>query len=228
MTTNPSTTDSAGRRNEPFGATAEHDGRKLTGRRRIVKGVTAIGVAGAVLLGVNGFAAAGVGHTNNPGTTAGSLQSSGTGLLSSASAGAKSLQYYSIAASGFSPDGIHDATEDYFNGWDPTTLSNQDTGRCFNASIHLPNGVKMVSATFYYTAGSVAMYGELNEQTLVSHSVTTVVDFDSVINPVPTYTSTVEEIAKADQVVNTQNAYSLGVCASGTTTFSGVTIAYTG
>jgi hypothetical protein len=158
----------------------------------------------------------------------GTSQASSATVASPASAAGKKLQYYSIAASGFAPDGIHNSTEDYFNQWDPTTLSNQDSGRCFNASVHLPNGVKIVSATFYYTAGSTGLYGELSEQDLAHHTATDLVDFDSTVESSPIYTSTVNDVAPAHQLVNTQNAYSLGVCASGTTTFSGVTIAFTG
>ena len=43
--------------------------------------------------------------------------------------------YYSLAASAFTPDGLHTTTSDYFNQWDPLTLSNQDSGRCFNAGL---------------------------------------------------------------------------------------------
>ncbi len=194
--------------------------------RWFIMGSAAIGLTAAISLGVNGFAAASAGRTNNAGSVTGGGQAS-LPMAPTAPAG-KNLQYYSIAASGFAPDGLHTTTEDYFNEWDPTTLSNQDSGRCFNASVHLPDGVKMVSATFYYTAGSLAMYQELNEQDLATHTSTEVVSFDSAIASTPTYTSTVKTIAKANQVVDTRDAYSLGVCPGGTSTFSGVTIAFTG
>jgi hypothetical protein len=189
-------------------------------------GIAGIAVTAAVAFGCDGFAAASVGGTNDPGPVATSQASQATTDNAAAAAG-KKLQYYSIAASGFAPDGLHNTAEDYFNAWDPTTLSNQDSGRCFNAAVHLPNAVNLVSATFYYTAGSVALYGELNEQMLATHNEKALVSFDSTVATTPTYTATVKDISKADQVVNTQNAYSLGVCPSGNSTFSGVTIAFT-
>jgi len=59
------------------------------------------------------------------------------------------MKHYSVAASAFAPDGLHTATSDYFNQWDPTSLSNQDSGRCFNAGVYLPNGATLSSITFY-------------------------------------------------------------------------------
>ncbi len=198
-------------------------------RRWFAMGLAAIGVAGAVSLGADGFASASVGGTNNPGPGAGSNPTSSATVASPASAAGRKLQYYSMDASGFAPDGIHDAGEDYFNLWDPSTLSNQDAGRCFNAAVHLPDGVRIVSATFFYTEGSVEFFGELNEQNLVAHTATELVDFDSsTTTSTPIYMSTVKDVAPADQVVNTQDAYSLGVCPNGNATFSGVTIAFTG
>jgi hypothetical protein len=60
--------------------------------------------------------------------------------------------HYSLAASAFAPDGLHVTTEDYFNQWDATTLSNQDPGRCFNTGLSLPPNVTLKSVKFYYTA----------------------------------------------------------------------------
>ncbi len=63
----------------------------------------------------------------------------GTTAASAASPAAATVtQHYSLAASAFTPDGLHDTADDYFNEWDPTTLSNTDTGRCFNAGLSLP------------------------------------------------------------------------------------------
>jgi hypothetical protein len=138
-------------------------------------------------------------------------------------------EYYSLAASAFAPDGLHNTTEDYFNQWDPTALSNSDSGRCFNAGLSLPPSATLKSVTAYYTEGSTAMFFEINAQTLTTHTATEVVTFDSTINSgTPTYTSTTKAIPKADAVVNmATDAYSVGVCPSGNTTFSGLTIKYT-
>jgi hypothetical protein len=138
------------------------------------------------------------------------------------------VHHYSLAASAFAPDGLHTTTEDYFNDWDPTTLSNTDTGRCFNTGLSLPVGIALKSVTVYYTAGSAAMLFELNRQNLPAHKFTDVVDFDTAIVTTAAYTSVTKKIPASDASVNmTKYAYSVGVCPSGTTTFSGLTITYT-
>lgn len=137
-------------------------------------------------------------------------------------------QHYSLAASAYAPDGLHTTTEDYFNQWDPSTLSNTDVGRCFNAGLSLPSKAHLKSITVYYTAGSNVMYFEINEQTLATHSGTDLIDFDTTVDTgTPTYTSMTETFP-ANTVVNmAQDAYSSGVCPNGTTTFTGFTITYT-
>jgi hypothetical protein len=153
----------------------------------------------------------------------------GTTAASAASPAAATVtQHYSLAASAFTPDGLHTTTEDYFNAWDPTTLSNTDVGRCFNAGLSLPPKASLKSITVYFTAGSAAMYFEINQQTLATHTGTDLVSFDSPINTgTPAYTSQGETFPANTMVNMAQNAYSAGVCPSGTTTFSGFTITYT-
>ena len=136
--------------------------------------------------------------------------------------------HYSLAASAFAPDGLHTTTEDYFNSWDPSTLSNTDTGRCFNAGLSLPIDITLKSVTVYYTAGSAAMFVELNRQDLPAHTFSDLVEFDTTIATTPAYTSVTKKIPASDASVNmTKYAYSFGVCPSGSTTFSGLTITYT-
>ena len=136
--------------------------------------------------------------------------------------------HYSLAASAFAPDGLHSAAEDYFNSWDPSTLNNQDSGRCFNAGLSLPANATLKSVTAYYTAGSSAMYFEINRQDLVNHTTSDLVSFDSSVASTPAYTATKKSVpsvyAAVDEAVY---AYSAGVCPNGTTTFTGLTIAYT-
>lgn len=137
-------------------------------------------------------------------------------------------RYYSLAASAFAPDGLHSTTEDYFNEWDPTTLSNTDSGRCFNAGLSLPANAAMQSVTAYYTEGSTAIYFEINRQDLINHTETELVTFDTATATTPAYTSTTEPIPTADaQVHMATYAYSVGVCPNGNSTFSGLTIKYT-
>ena len=56
--------------------------------------------------------------------------------------------YYSLAASPLTPDGLGMTNEDYFDQWDPSTLSNQDNGRCFNAGLSVPAGATMKSVSY--------------------------------------------------------------------------------
>jgi hypothetical protein len=136
--------------------------------------------------------------------------------------------HLSLAASAFVPDGLHNAADDYFNEWDPTTLSNTESGRCFNTGLQLPPSITLKSVKVYYTAGSAAMYFEINRQDLVHHTALELVDFDTTIASTPAYESTTEAIPAADATVNmTDYAYSVGVCPSGSTTFSGLTLTYT-
>jgi hypothetical protein len=136
--------------------------------------------------------------------------------------------HYSLAASAFTPDGLHDTTEDYFNQWDPTTLTNMDPGRCFNAGLSLPVNATLKSARFYYTAGSTAMFFELNRQDLVNHSAGEMVADDTTTAATPTYTSQSVPIPAVYAAVDmAKYAYSVGVCPSGSTTFSGLIITYT-
>jgi len=137
-------------------------------------------------------------------------------------------QELTLSAAAFAPDGLHTTTSDYFNGWDPATLSNTDNGRCFNTGVSLPAGAKISSVTFFYTEGSTALYGELNRQDLANHSSIDLASFDSpTTTGTPTYTSSTLVLGSHKTVV-ASDGYGLGVCPSGTTTFSGVTIAYTG
>jgi hypothetical protein len=136
--------------------------------------------------------------------------------------------HYSLAASAFAPDGLHDTSDDYFNRWDPTTLSNTDIARCFNAGLSLPPSITLKSIRFYYTAGTTEMYYELNRQDLVNHTNVVLVTGDTATVTTPAYTSVSKTIPAKYAVVNMTNyAYSIGVCPNGSATFSGLTITYT-
>jgi hypothetical protein len=138
------------------------------------------------------------------------------------------VHHYSLAASAFAPDGLHNTADDYFNDWDPTTLSNQDSTRCFDAGLSLPVGATLKSVTVYYTAGSVSMFFEVNRQDLPAHTFSNLVDFDTTTVTTPAYTAVTKKIPASKASVNmTKYAYSAGACPSGTTTFSGLTITYT-
>jgi hypothetical protein len=190
-------------------------------RRWTYVGISAISVAGLAALGVNGLA----GANSQSNDTGGS-----TGLVNvgPATAPPSGTQVLTLSAAAFAPDGLHTTTSDYFNEWDPATLTNSDTGRCFNAGVNLPTGAKISSVTFDYTEGSTVMYGELNRQDLANHTSLLLASFDSpTTTGNPTYTSTTITVASHKNVV-AGVGYGVGVCPNGTTTFSGVTIDYTG
>ncbi len=135
---------------------------------------------------------------------------------------------FSLAASAFAPDGLHQPSEDYFNQWAPPALANTDSGRCFNAGLALPTGITLKSVKAYYTQGSAPMFFELIRQDLADNSSLDIASFDSTVAATPEYTSTSEAIPAADAAVDyTRYAYSAGVCPSGNATFAGITITYT-
>ena len=143
---------------------------------------------------------------------------------------AATAHQYTIAASAFAPDSLRGATNDYFNLWNPSTLSNQDSARCFNAGVILPSGALVKSVTFYYTNGATdALTGELNRQNLPSHLDKVLASFVSTpTGGTPTYTHTTVKVTNNAPVDTTKYAYSLGVCPFGDATFTGATVNYTG
>jgi hypothetical protein len=159
----------------------------------------------------------------------GSATAAPAATASAAAAGAKaSTHHYSLAASAFAPDGLHNTAADYFNAWDPSTLSNQDSGRCFNSGLSLPSSAVLKSVTVYYTAGTSVMYFELNRQDLINHTAAQLISFDSATTTSPAYTVTTKQVPPAGALVNMKDyAYSAGVCPAGNTGFSGLTITYT-
>lgn len=195
-------------------------------RHRIALAAPVAGIVIAGSLGLGGLAGAGT-ASNDPGTNAPHAGTPvGARAASAPTAAAHKLQYYTVDAAGFVPDGLHNTADDYFDQWDPATLTNTDVDRCFNASVHLPSGAKITTVTVYYTAGSSEMYFDFNRQDLADH---TSVDLVSADTPVGSgYTSMVETVSSADNSVDNQDGYGFGVCPDGTTTFSGVTVAYTG
>jgi hypothetical protein len=139
--------------------------------------------------------------------------------------------HYTLAASAFIPDGLHNATVDYYNRWDPTQLSNQDQNRCFNAGLSLPTGATLKGITFYYTnSSSAVMYGEVNRQDLTNQTYVVMTYFygSKITGSAQPYVATYKRIPSKYAAVNmTQYAYSVGVCPYAGATFSGVNISYT-
>src|SRR5579875_3676811 len=147
-------------------------------RRRTIGLALALAIAGSgIAIGASALAASPGKPTNNRAQAGGQPGARAVGapqVAPSSSSPTVVLGYLSLAASAFAPDGLDDTSEDYFNHWDPSTLSNQDSQRCFDAGLTLPSNATIKSATFYYTEGtSSVMYGEINRQDLVNHTATT-------------------------------------------------------
>jgi hypothetical protein len=157
----------------------------------------------------------------------------GTALAGSHPAGlrarAATMHHYSIAASALAPDSLSNTAQDYFNRWDPSTLSNTGS-RCFNAGVVLPNGATIHSVWFFYTAGPTnSVSGELNRQNLLTHTSRVLAHFNS--SPTgtsPKYTIAKKTVSSFNVVVTGRYAYSVGVCPFGDATFTGVMVNYTG
>jgi hypothetical protein len=140
---------------------------------------------------------------------------------------AKVVHHYSLAASAFAPDSIQTPANDYYNGWDPSTLTNHDNNRCFDAGLSVPGGAALVSVTFYYTKDSTdAIYLEINRQNLKTHTDKVLATFTSKTTGSTGYKSVT--LPLAGTVAYGSNAYSAGVCPFGNATFTGLTINYTG
>jgi hypothetical protein len=194
------------------------------GRRGLIATVATAGVtalAGATALAVT---AHGTNHTNR--RQAGAATH---GQVIHAKPAPKA-HHWSIAASGFAPDSLDTPTNDYFNRWDFAKLTNSDSGRCFNASVHLPNGATIKSVTFYYTNGANdGISGELNRQNLLGQKFSVLADLSTHPNgTTPKYTSKTIKVTGGGLVDTSRFAYGLGACPDGDSAFSGVIIAYTG
>jgi hypothetical protein len=193
------------------------------GRRGLIVTVATTGVA--VLAGATALAvtAHGTNHTNR--SQAGAATH---GQVIRAKPAPKA-HHWSIAASGFAPDSLDNPTNDYFNNWDPARLTNADNNRCFNASVHLPNGATITSVTFYYTRGSTdGITGELNRQNLLNRKFGILADFSTTAGTTPKYTSKAIKVTGGGLVDTSRFAYGLGTCPRGDSSFSGAIITYTG
>jgi hypothetical protein len=153
----------------------------------------------------------------------------GTAAAVQAAPAAKTVTHHlALAASALAPDSIGSAADDYFNQWDPSTLTNKADSRCFDAGLTLPPSSTLKSITFYYTRGSLQLYAELNRQNLAKHTATILASVTSRTATPTIYTAITKKVPAADATVNMATyAYSIGACPQGTSTFSGVNITYT-
>src|SRR5580658_4927046 len=109
-------------------------------RRPLWLGLAATSAAAIAVIGVSAAAVAApqAAPSNNPGRVRSAPPAPVAAKTTSGRTVKTVTHHYSLAASAFAPDGLHDVTEDYFNAWDPSTLSNTDAGRCFDAGLSLP------------------------------------------------------------------------------------------
>lgn len=110
----------------------------MTSRRWLGLAVSSAAAVAVLTAGTSAMAASGGAHGTNNRTAP--IAAPHDPQAPKAAPVVTTLHYYSLAASAFAPDGLHTTTSDYFNQWDPSALSNQDSGRCFNAGLSLPDG----------------------------------------------------------------------------------------
>jgi len=196
------------------------------GRRGLIAAVVAVAVAATVGATALAVTAHGTNPNNRGAVAHGQIQ----GQIVPAKA-APAAHHWSIAASGFAPDHIATASPstDYFNRWDFANLSDAG-GRCFNASVHIPNGATIKSVTFYYTNGATNdFYGELNRQGLPTKKSAVLARFTSTVTgTTPKYTHTTVKVLGGGLVDTSRFAYGLGVCPQGDSAFSGAIVSFTG
>lgn len=193
--------------------------------RWVAAGGVAIAAGSLALLSVGGVAGAGRVGTNNMRGSASAGINAGS---SATTATSSTVQHYTLAASAFGPDGSHTTSSPWFNLWDPTTLSNTTPERCFDAGASLPAGATLKSVTFYYTQGDAGIYAKLDRQNLSNHTSVDLATLQTTpFTGTPFYTKATVKVTSG-KVVSASMGYSFGACFYGTTTFSGVTVNYTG
>src|SRR5487761_1392660 len=191
----------------------------MTSRRWLGLAVSSAAAVAVLTAGTSAKAAPGGAHGTNNRTAP--IAAPHDPQAPNAAPAVTTLHYYSLAASAFAPDGLHTTTSDYFNQWDPSTLSNQDSGRCFNAGLSLPDGAHLKNLTIYYTASSNPMFFTLDQQTLTAQTTTELVTFETATATTPTYSSVSKAFPTGTTVSMATHAYSAGVCPGAGTTFSG-------
>jgi hypothetical protein len=134
----------------------------MTSRRLLGVAIAAVAAVSVISMGASAMAAPEAVRSAHPTNFRESVKPTKVVRGVARPAAGTVTHHYSLAASAFMPDGLHGTTNDYFNQWDPTTLSNQQSGRCFNTGLSLPPNVTLKSIKFYYTAGSAVMFLDLN------------------------------------------------------------------
>lgn len=136
--------------------------------------------------------------------------------------------YLRLSPMDFAPDSLLGATSDYFNSWSGGRLSNDDTSRCFNTGVNLPQGAKLKKVTYYYQSDATSdFFGEVVRSDPVADT-TQVFAVVSPIDDTDVAASVTANVPTNRKTVNNQRyAYAVGVCPNLGTDFRGVRIQYT-
>lgn len=146
-------------------------------------------------------------------------------VTSAPAAPAASTKNLAIDSSAFAPDSLRGATNDYFNGWTPASLSNTDVERCFNADVFLPNNATITKITIYYSSDTDGLFLLFTRKNLPANSFGIIAEFANAPTTSGAYGSASQTVSS---VVNTAKySYAIGVCPFGDATFSGAIITYT-
>jgi hypothetical protein len=136
--------------------------------------------------------------------------------------------YLAVSTMDFAPDSLAGATLDYFNGWGSNTLSNEESIRCFNAGVNLPNGAKIKSIRFFYQSDATSdFYGTLVRANPATGASSRIAEVQPA-NDADVRTSVSDNIPSTQQQVKNKTfQYGVGVCPFDGTTFLGARITYT-
>lgn len=136
--------------------------------------------------------------------------------------------YVNVSTMAFAPDSLQGATDDYFNTWNES-LTNQATGRCFNAGVNLPQGATMTKVTFYYRSDATSDLGGYLVRRNAAHGSGVYVVSVSPTDDDDVATEVSASIPSTYRTVNNKKfAYGVGVCMDTEgTRFDGARITYT-
>jgi hypothetical protein len=135
--------------------------------------------------------------------------------------------YLNLSPMAFSPDSLRGATDDYFNSWG-SQLSNDDSSRCFNTGVSLPQGAKMKEVTYYYQSDATSdLFAEIVRMNPAANSSTTFANASPADDSDVATSITVAVPSNRQAVNNTKYSYGLGVCPFDGTVFMGARIKYT-
>ena len=132
---------------------------------------------------------------------------------------------YSLGAMAFSIDGSTAGA--WLNSWGGSSITNDNSSRCFNAGVHLPKGAKIKKVTWIYSSGAGEdFFGSFFRQNPLVGGTSL-----ASVNPADdtgVRTAVSDTVGATQQTVNNKKfGYGVGACVSGTTDFHGARVHYT-